>query len=71
MLQILYPIVIVLIIITLAGKLVKNNNVVKITVYTTLIISVVDAINSLSGGNVGFLKGLLGIIPLSNVGFHG
>ncbi|NFL95172.1 branched-chain amino acid transport system II carrier protein [Clostridium botulinum] len=68
-LQILYPIVIVLIIITLAGKLVKNNNVVKITVYTTLIISVVDAINSLSGGNVGFLKGLLGIIPLSNVGF--
>ncbi|PIH03112.1 branched-chain amino acid transport system II carrier protein [Clostridium combesii] len=68
-LQILYPIVIVLIIITLAGKLVRNNNVVKATVYTTLVISVLDTINTLSGGNVGFLKGLIGIIPLSNVGF--
>ncbi|ENK1243904.1 branched-chain amino acid transport system II carrier protein [Clostridium sporogenes] len=68
-LQILYPIVIVLIVITLLGKLVKNNNIVKITVYTTLIVSVIDTINILTNGSVSFIKSLLGIIPLSNVGF--
>ncbi|NFV14065.1 branched-chain amino acid transport system II carrier protein [Clostridium sporogenes] len=68
-LQILYPIVIVLIVITLLGKLVKNNNIVKITVYTTLVVSVIDTINILTNGSVSFIKSLLGIIPLSNVGF--
>ncbi|EJO5348861.1 branched-chain amino acid transport system II carrier protein [Clostridium botulinum] len=68
-LQILYPIVIVLILITLGGKIVKNNSVVRITVYTTLIISVIDTINILTGGNVAFIKSFLGIIPLSSVGF--
>ncbi|MGO5067029.1 branched-chain amino acid transport system II carrier protein [Clostridium sp. LCP25S3_F8] len=68
-LQILYPIVIVLIVITLLGKLVKNNNIVKVTVYTTLAVSVIDTINILTNGSVSFIKSLLGIIPLSNVGF--
>ena len=68
-LQVLYPIVIVLIAITLAGKAVKNNTVVRITVYTTLVVSLMDTINILTGGNVVFIKSLLGIIPLSNVGF--
>ncbi|EPY6431582.1 branched-chain amino acid transport system II carrier protein [Clostridium sporogenes] len=68
-LQVLYPIVIVLIAITLAGKAVKNNTVVRITVYTTLVVSLIDTINILTGGNVAFIKSLLGIIPLSNVGF--
>lgn len=68
-LQILYPIVIVLIAITLAGKVVKNNTVVRITVYTTLVVSFIDTINILTNGNVAFIKSLLGIIPLSNAGF--
>ncbi|WP_251862566.1 branched-chain amino acid transport system II carrier protein [Clostridium sp. Marseille-Q2269] len=68
-LQILYPIVIVLIAITLLGSVVKNNSVVRITVYTTLVISIIDTINIVTAGNVGFIKGLLGIIPLSGAGF--
>ncbi|MGO5093010.1 branched-chain amino acid transport system II carrier protein [Clostridium sp. LCP25S3_F10] len=68
-LQVLYPIVIVLIAITLLGKLVKNNTVVKITVYTTLVVSFIDTINILTNGNISFIKSLLGIIPLSNAGF--
>lgn len=68
-LLVLYPIVIVLIIITLAGKAVKNNSVVRVTVYTTLIVSILDTVNMLTGGSVAFLKSLLAIIPLSNVGF--
>ncbi len=68
-LQILYPIVIVLIAITLAGKFVKNNKIVKITVYVTLIISILDTINSLTGGSVAVLKSAIGFIPLASAGF--
>ncbi|AUM94710.1 TPA: branched-chain amino acid transport system II carrier protein [Clostridium botulinum] len=68
-LQILYPIVIVLIVITLLGKAVKNDSVVKFTVYITLIVSIVDTMNTLTGEKVAFIKGILGIIPLSSVGF--
>ncbi|NFA60978.1 branched-chain amino acid transport system II carrier protein [Clostridium sporogenes] len=68
-LQILYPIVIVLIVITLAGKAVKNDSIVKFTVYITLIVSIIDTLNTLTGEKVTFIKGILGIIPLSNVGF--
>lgn len=68
-LQILYPIVIVLIVITLLGKAVKNDSVVKFTVYITLIVSIVDTMNTLTGEKVVFIKGILGIIPLSSVGF--
>ena len=68
-LQVLYPIVIVLIAMTLLGKVVKNDSVVKFTVYITLIVSVIDTMNTLTGGDIAFLKGLLGIIPLSSVGF--
>ncbi|MBE6057227.1 branched-chain amino acid transport system II carrier protein [Clostridium sp.] len=68
-LQILYPIVIVLIVITLLGKAVKNDSVVKFTVYITLIVSIIDTMNTLTGEKVTFIKGILGIIPLSGVGF--
>ncbi|ENJ9655560.1 branched-chain amino acid transport system II carrier protein [Clostridium botulinum] len=68
-LQILYPIVIVLIVITLLGKAVKNDSVVKFTVYITLIVSIVDTMNTLTGEKVAFIKSILGIIPLSDVGF--
>ncbi|MCB2340592.1 branched-chain amino acid transport system II carrier protein [Clostridium estertheticum] len=64
-LQILYPIVIVLIIITLLGDKVKNNKVVAITIYTTLIISILDTINATYAGSIGFIK----FIPLASAGF--
>ncbi|MCB2355172.1 branched-chain amino acid transport system II carrier protein [Clostridium estertheticum] len=64
-LQILYPIVIVLIVITLLGDKVKNNKVVAITIYTTLIISILDTINAAYAGSIGFIK----FIPLASAGF--
>ena len=64
-LQILYPIVIVLIVITLLGDKVKSNKVVAITTYTALIISILDTINSLYANSIGFIK----YIPLASVGF--
>lgn len=64
-LQILYPIVIVQIIITLLGDKVKSNKVVAITTYTTLIISVLDTINGIFANSIGFIK----FIPLSSAGF--
>lgn len=67
-LKILYPIVIVLILITLMGNLVKDNRVVKFSVYTTLIVSVIDTINSLGVGT-GILQPILDFIPLSSIGF--
>lgn len=64
-LQILYPIVIVLIIITLLGDKVKSNMIVAITIYTTLIISILDTINGISANSIGFIK----FIPLASAGF--
>ncbi|MBU3181079.1 branched-chain amino acid transport system II carrier protein [Clostridium psychrophilum] len=64
-LQILYPIVIVLIIITLLGDKVKSNMVVAITIYTTLLISILDTINGIYANSIGFIK----FIPLASAGF--
>ena len=64
-LQILYPIVIVLIIITLLGDKVKNNKVVAITVYTALVISILDTVNTVYANSIGFVK----YIPLQSAGF--
>ncbi|MFT5872324.1 MAG: LIVCS family branched-chain amino acid:cation transporter [Clostridium sp.] len=64
-LQVLYPIVIVLIVITLLGDKVKNNKVVAITTYTALVISILDTVNGLSGNAIGFIK----FIPLASAGF--
>ncbi|MBK5241778.1 branched-chain amino acid transport system II carrier protein [Clostridium sp.] len=64
-LQILYPIVIVLIVITLLGDKVKSNVVVAITTYTALIVSILDTINGIYPNSIGFLKS----IPLASVGF--
>ena len=66
-LQILYPIVIVLIVITLLGDKVKSNKVVAITTYTALIISILDTINSVYANSIGFLK----FIPLQVLDSHG
>jgi len=64
-LQILYPIVIVLIVITLLGDKVKSNKVVAITTYSALIISILDTINGIYVNSIGFIK----FIPLSSAGF--
>lgn len=67
-LQILYPIVMVLVIMTLLGKLVKNNSVLKATVYTTLIISILDNVKTI-GFNISLIADLISYIPLSKQGF--
>ncbi|WP_267901312.1 branched-chain amino acid transport system II carrier protein [Clostridium tagluense] len=64
-LQIIYPIVIVLIVTTLLGDIVKNNKVVAITTYTVLIVSALNTINDLTSNSIGFFK----YVPLSSVGF--
>lgn len=67
-LQILYPIVMVLVILTLMGKLVKNNSVLKATVYTTLIISILDNLKNI-GFTISAIANLISYIPLSKQGF--
>lgn len=67
-LQILYPIVMVLVILTLMGKLVKNNFVLKATVYTTLIISIFDNLKNI-GFTIAPIVNLISYIPLSKQGF--
>jgi LIVCS family branched-chain amino acid:cation transporter len=64
-LQILYPIVIVLIAITLLGDKVKSNTVVAVTTYTAIFISILDTINSIYPNSIVFIK----YIPLASVGF--
>jgi LIVCS family branched-chain amino acid:cation transporter len=64
-LQILYPIVIVLIVITLLGDKVKSNNMVAITTYTALIVSILDTINGIYPGSIAFIE----FIPLASAGF--
>ena len=64
-LQIMYPIVVVLIVTTLLGDIVKNNKVVAITTYTVLIVSVLNTINNLTANSIGFFK----YVPLSSTGF--
>lgn len=68
-LQILYPIVIVLIIMTLLGKKVKSDKVVAITTYITLVVSVLDTINLLTANKIGFISGIVNAIPLAKAGF--
>ncbi|MBU5485549.1 branched-chain amino acid transport system II carrier protein [Clostridium sp. MSJ-11] len=65
-LQILYPIVIVLVLMTLIG--VKNDKVIRITTYVTLLISICDNLKYL-GLNIEFISNAIKLIPLSNLGF--
>ncbi|GAA0739345.1 branched-chain amino acid transport system II carrier protein [Clostridium oceanicum] len=68
-LQVLYPIIIVLILLTLMGSLVKNDKIVKVTVYVTLAISILDTVNTISGQSISVIKSIMAAIPLSDVGF--
>lgn len=65
-LKILYPIVMVLVILTLFG--VDNHKIVASTVYTTLVISILDNISPL-GIHIKFIEDFIAIIPLSKIGF--
>jgi branched-chain amino acid:cation transporter, LIVCS family len=67
-LSILYPVVIVLILTTLMGRLIKHDKVIAATVYTTLIVSLLDTINHL-GYLTGAFQNVFYLIPLSRRGF--
>ncbi|MGL4992079.1 MAG: branched-chain amino acid transport system II carrier protein [Sarcina sp.] len=64
-LNIIYPITIVLIILNLFDKIVKSKLVYKVSVYTTLTISILTFIASF----VPSLNSILGILPLYEIGF--
>lgn len=66
-LDIIYPVVIVLIALTLLGKLVKQDRVVKVTVYVTLAVSVLITLSSLM--NLTAMTNLLNQLPLQSSGF--
>lgn len=65
-LQILYPIVIVLVILTFLGF--NNKTVLTITAYTTLFVGILDNLKSV-GLNIGFINKFISFIPLSDIGF--
>lgn len=67
-LSILYPVAITLILITLSKGLSKNNFVLRVSVYTSLIFGIIETLPSI-GVNGGFIKEFLNIIPLSSIGF--
>lgn len=60
LLSILYPVCITLIALTLGSKFVKNDKVVKYSVYVSIIFSLIDVFKPF---------GINNIIPLSNLGF--
>ncbi len=65
-LQIIYPVIIVLIATNFFEKFIKNNEIIAITTYVTLIISILSTISSLTNNS---LDRFLSIMPLSNQGF--
>ncbi|WP_097025816.1 branched-chain amino acid transport system II carrier protein [Clostridium peptidivorans] len=65
---ILYPVAITLTLMTLSKNLSKNNFVLRVPVYTSLIFSIIETLPSM-GVDGGFLKELLNVIPLSSIGF--
>lgn len=66
-LQILYPVVIVLIITGLFGKFIRNDKIIFITVRITLLFSILATLGSIV--NNALIKNILNAIPLSSVGF--
>lgn len=65
----LYPVSIVLIILGLCHKFIKNNRFIyKLVVYSTFLISIISAIEGL-GINLGFISSALSFIPLYSKGF--
>lgn len=67
-LDILYPVIIVIILLNLLGNIIKNNSIVSITVYVTLLFSIISTIHSINP-NIYFTKTIFNFIPLSSLGF--
>lgn len=67
-LQILYPVVIVLIITNLFKKYIKNNMIIAITTYSSLTFSILSTINTLAPSII-LIEKILYIIPLAKLGF--
>jgi len=65
-LQIIYTVIIVLIATNFFEEFIKNNEIIAITTYVTLIISILSTISSLTNNS---LDRFLSIMPLSNQGF--
>lgn len=67
-LVVMYPVVIVLIFLTVfAGDYIRNNNVYKYAIYTTLAVSIIEALGSL--GLNFYLNKLVAMLPLASYGF--
>ena len=66
-LKILYPIIIVLVLLTLIGKYVSSSCVYKVTVYVTLVVVLIDVLGKLF--NITILQRLMSYLPLSSVDF--
>lgn len=66
-LDIIYPVVIVLIALTLLGKVVKHDYVVATTVYVTLAISILTTIGQMM--NLTMITSILDYLPLQSSGF--
>lgn len=67
-LQILYPVVIVLITTNLFKKYIKNNKIIAATTYSALTFSILSTINTLVPSII-LIEKILHVIPLSNLGF--
>ena len=63
-LSLLYPVAITLIITSLLKNMIKNDNIVKLTVYTSLIFSIIDSLQLL-----GIKMTIIDYIPLGSSGF--
>ena len=65
-LDIIYPATVVLVIMTLFGDKIKNNNAFKGATYMALIVSVVTVLNNMELTNISFINKL----PFSSLGFN-
>lgn len=64
-LQTIYPVLLAIVVMELAGKHIKNDNAFKGAAYVTLVISLLSAINGMTGA-VPFIQSL----PLAGLGFN-
>ncbi|KAJ52931.1 LIVCS family branched-chain amino acid:cation transporter [Clostridium tetanomorphum] len=65
---ILYPVSITLVLLNLSNKLSENRFVLRTTVYTSLVCSIIETLPSISV-KLEFVKSITNLIPLSNMGF--
>ena len=65
-LDIIYPAMVVLVIMTLFGNKIKNNNAFKGATYSVLLVSVITVLNNMELINITFINKL----PLSSLGFN-